>query len=279
MCLSPIALLVPPLIVPCYCCTIAVLLPQPLRVMADPTSLHREGAADRQNPTRTPARKPALLHEPFVSPEFGASAGLKRRPSRLNNGVVDGNDRGARALANLHGTGNTRPQAAPLYTVSAAGAEDTGGGLVAPLSVLSNSLLPGKRLAVTDAGCLSVASASATPLSPVAGMDGVHYNLKPDEVPPPQASRNQVEAKGALKPPLNSPRDLSPLVIEAACTWGQALGTILGQDVLHSGKAKPRTEMLPLAVRPTLTTTGLFPQIMTLRYGSLMCCEYLLTAA
>lgn len=244
--------------------------------MADPTSLHQEDGAERQHPIRAPARKPALLHEPFVSPEFGAGAGLKRLPSRLD-GVVDGNDRGGRALANFHGTGNTRPQAAPLYTVSAAGATDTGGVLVGPPSVLSDSLLQGKRLAaVAGAACLSAASASATPLSPVAGMKGVQYNLKPDEVPPPLAYRKQVEAKHALKAPLNSPQDLSPLVVEAGCTWGQEVGTILGQDALYSATVKPRTEMLPLAVRPTLTTTGLFPQIMTLRYSQYssnrMCC-------
>lgn len=269
MCGSSFPMLVHPLIAQC-CCAIAVLQPQPLAAMTDPASLYREEAAEAQNPTATTAHKPAPLHEPFVSPEFGASASLKRRSSRLNS-VVDGSDRGERPAMNFHGTGNTNPQTAPLYTVTATGAADAGGVLVGPQSVLSDSLLLRKRLAVSDAACLSVVgAASATPLNPIAGMNRVQYKLKTNEVTPPQASRNEVEVKRTLKSPLNSPRDMSPLVTEAACTWGQELGTILGQDVLHSARAKPRTEILSLAVRPALTTTGLFPQMMTLRYSRII---------
>lgn len=256
------------LFLPLCCCCATVLLPRPLTVMTDPASLYRAEAAEAaeaQNPTPTkPARR---LHEPFVSPEFGASAALKRRSSRLN-GVVDGNDGGERPAATFHGTGNTNPQAAPLYTVSAAGAADSGGMLVAPPSALSDSLLLGKRLDVADAACLSVVgSAAATPLNPIAGLNGSQYQPKTDKVPPPQVSRNQVEAKGTLKSPLTSPQDISPLVTEAACTWGQELGTILGQEVLHPATTKPRMEIMSLAGRPALTTTGLFPQMMTLRYS------------
>ncbi|CAN0159878.1 unnamed protein product, partial [Ectocarpus fasciculatus] len=111
--------------------------------------------------TRATRNKPSrVLHEPFVSPEFGASRATG--PSRLGGGP-DRSGRGEISPAEFRGDGNAidrrswqgqqalLPQAAPLYTVG------SGGGVVlAPPSTLSSSLLAGKTLEAVATGYTSV---------------------------------------------------------------------------------------------------------------------------
>lgn len=197
-----------------------------------------------------------------MSPEFGVSAG--QEPPQLNGGV-DVNGRGRSSATLRATTGDANDQAAPLYTVNAARA-DSDGALVARPSPLIDSVLLGKRVSVADAGRLSIGGSSLVPV----GLKGVRFHPKSDKVPPPYASNGQIEASGTMGSSLRSPRDVSPLVTDAVCTWGQELGTILGQAVLDSAPTASRKDMCCSSRRPGLTTTGLFPQIMILRYALLL---------
>jgi len=210
--------------------------------------------------TSPPPRKPTpvrRLHEPFVSPEFGAN----QISPRVDGGMGgDGPERPMTAARNSNNPHHLA--AAPLYTVNAACA-DSHGVLSAPPPALSGSLLLRKRLDVADAGRLSViGSASGNPLIPASlksmGFQPTSNNL------PPSAPGNVIEATGTVKAPPTSPRDLTPLVTEALCSWGQALRSILGQAVRESVTAERRLQVSS-ARGPSLMTTGLFPQTMTLR--------------
>jgi len=167
--------------------------------------------------TSPPPRKPTpvrRLHEPFVSPEFGAN----QISPRVDGGMGgDGPERPMTAARNSNNPHHLA--AAPLYTVNAACA-DSHGVLSAPPPALSGSL--------------------------------------------PSAPGNVIEATGTVKAPPTSPRDLTPLVTEALCSWGQALRSILGQAVRESVTAERRLQVSS-ARGPSLMTTGLFPQTMTLR--------------
>lgn len=213
-------------------------------------------------PTRNNAKTARRLHEPFVSPEFGASTA---KGSLQLNGVVDRNGRGGSSAA-VRITGDASDQAAPLYTVNTARA-DSGGALVARPSPLTDSVLLGKRMSVADAGSLSVSrSALGTALVPV-GLKGAQFKSKSDGVPQPYASSGKIESRSTVASPLRSPQDISPLVTDAVCTWGQDLGTVLGQAVLDSAPPASRKDACWPSNRTGLTTTGLFPQIMILRYA------------
>lgn len=194
-----------------------------------------------------------------MSPEFGAGAG--EGPPRLN-GVVGGNSGGRSSGTFLGSTGDAIDQAAPLYTVNAARAESDI-AIVARSSPLTDSMLLGKRMTVADAGCLSVGALAATTARVPVGFKGVHP--KPDKVPPPRVPSGQIEASGVVASPLRSPEDVSPLVTDAICTWGQELRTILGQTLPHSASPASRKDVCCSSRRPGLTTTGHFPQIMILR--------------
>lgn len=225
-------------------------------MVTDPASSPDPTAATSLPSSRNP-KTARRLHEPFVSPEFGASAG--QGPPRLSGGVG-----GALRAA----TGDARDQAAPLYTVNVARANSDDGALVAHPSPLTDSLLLGKRMSVADAGCLSVGGpASGTALVPV-GLKGVQFHPKSDKVPPPHASKfsGEIKARSTMVPPRRSSQDISSLVTGSLCTWGQELGTILGQAVLESSPPAPGKDVCYSPRRPGLTTSGLFPQIMILRY-------------
>lgn len=224
-------------------------------MVTDPVSLDPTAAT-----TLPPSRNPKTarrLHEPFVSPEFGASAG---QGSPRIIGGVDGNGQGRSSATSR--SGDVTSQAAPLYTVNAARA-DGDGALVARPSPFTQSLLLGKRMSVADAGRLSVGgSALGTAL---VGLKGVALQSKSDKVPPPYAPYGQVEARNSMASPLRSPQDVSSLVTDAVCTWGQELGTVLGQAVLDSAPHAPRRDEWRPSSQAGLTTTGLFPQIMILK--------------
>ncbi|CAM9123673.1 unnamed protein product [Ectocarpus sp. 13 AM-2016] len=231
--------------------------------------------------SRATRNKPSrVLHEPFVSPEFGASRATG--PSRLGGGP-DSSDRGEISPAEFRGDGDTidrrswqgqqalLPQAAPLYTVSATSVAGSGGGVVsAPPSALSNSMLPGKRLEAVVAGYTSVVGPpSARRSAPAAGSQEVQFQTKSDKTPSPYPSSREIEVEGTLNTSLDPPQDLSPFVTEATCTWGQELGAIVGQAVNDSSRtANRRLGIQSSGGQPTLTTTGLFPQMMTLRFSS-----------
>lgn len=227
------------------------------RKMVTETAVSPSSEARSQNPNPM-VRKPSFsLHEPFVSPEFDAR--FQSRSSRLDSSV-DRSDRGERIQGTFNGNDATSslrrqeaplPQAAPLYTVSAAGV--SGSLLVAPAAAISDALLLGKGPTV----------AGPTSNHETPGLKEVHFQPKSHKISLSHEASHQVKAERAPQPPLSSPRDVSPLVAEAICTWGEELGTILGQDERDSISAKPRTGM-PRG-RPMLTTTGLLPQIMTLR--------------
>lgn len=228
--------------------------------------------------TRATRKKPSrVLHEPFVSPEFGASR--VTAPSRIGGGP-ESSDRGEMSTAEFRGDGDAidgcswqrqqalLPQAAPLYTVSSTSVAGSGGGLVlAPPPSLSNSLLPGKRLEAVASGYTSVVGPpSARRVAPAAGSKEVQFQTKSDKTPSPYPSSRGSEVEETPSPSLDLPRDLSPFVAEATCTWGQELGAIVGLAVSDS----PHMANRPLGIsssggQPTLTTTGLFPQMMTLR--------------
>lgn len=220
-------------------------------MVTDPAPLDPSPAATSLPPSRNP-KTARRLHEPFVSPEFGVIAG--RGSPRLSGGV----DRDGRGIS------PATDQAAPLYTVNAA-RPDSSLALIARPSPLTDSLLLGKRTSVADARGLSVgSSASGTPLVPV-GFKEMQFQSKSDKVPPPQGSCGQIEASSTMASPMRSPQDVSPLVTDAVCTWGQELGTILGQAVFDSAAPAPQKDACCPSHRPGLATTGLFPQIMILR--------------
>ena len=230
-------------------------------MVTDPASLDSATVATSLPPSRN-SKTSRRLHEPFVSREFGASAG---KGSLQLNGVVDRNSQGrsSTALA-LRTTGDASDQAAPLYTVNAV-RTDSGGALVARPSPLTDSVLLGKRMSVAEAGCLSVGgSALGTALVP-AGLKGAQFKSKPNDAP--CTSSGQIEARSTMASPLRSPQDISSLVTDAVCTWGQELGTVLGQAALDSAPPSSRQDGCWSSNRPGLTTTGLFPHTMILRYA------------
>lgn len=228
--------------------------------------------------SRATRNKPSrILHEPFVSPEFGASRATG--PSRLGGGP-DSSGLGEISPAEFREDGDAidrrswqgqealLPQAAPLYTVSATSAAGSGGGVVlAPHSALSNSLLPGKRLEAVATGYTSVVGPpSARRLAPAAGSTEVQFQTKSDKTPSPYPSSRGIEVEETPNTSLDPPQDLSPFVTEATCTWGQELGAIVGQAVSdYSHVVNRRLGISSSGGQPTLTTTGLFPQMMTLR--------------
>lgn len=225
------------------------------------------------------------LHEPFVSPEF---AGGMERTVRTSDRSGQLGENGARFPRDIDSNNNSvnshmphpevpPPQAAPLYTVRAGdGSSYNSGVSVAPPRALSDSPLLVKKLTAA-AGCsLVIGSSNAT--APPA-LDGVlkavrggpeqtqDFLFKPNKV----TRSGQVGQEGdRVKPPLSiTPRDLSPLVTGAVCTWGQELAKILGRHVIDSAisSAGDRRVVSPntdgrLSV---LTTTGNFPQTMQLR--------------
>lgn len=213
------------------------------------------GATSPPNRKPLPARR---LHEPFVSPEFGAN----RISPRLED-AMGGNDPEqptGTGPGTVRDAGDVHRVAAPLYTVNAARA-DNHSVLSVPPPVLSDSLLLRKRLDVADAGRLSVVGlASGNPLIP-ASLKSMGFQPKFSNVPPPSAPSNLTDSTSVVE----SPRDMSPLVTEALCSWGQAVGPIVGQAVFESFKAERRDGVHPSSRGPSLTTTGLFPQMMTLR--------------
>ncbi|CAN0159945.1 unnamed protein product, partial [Ectocarpus fasciculatus] len=87
--------------------------------------------------------------------------------------------------------------------------------------------------------------------------------------PYPSSTNGGIELEETPNPSLDPPGDLSPFVTEATCTWGQELGAIVGQAVSGSSDmANRRSGISSSGGQPTLTTTGLFPQMMTLRFSS-----------
>lgn len=235
-------------------------------MVTDPASLDSKAVATSFLSSLNP-KTARRLHEPFVSPEFGASAG---QGSPRLCGSIDGNGRGRPSVV-LRTTGDASDQAAPLYTVNA-GRAARDGALIARPSPLTESLLLGKRMSPADVDRLSVGGSASGPALVPVGLKGVQFQPKPDKVPPPYASSGPIETSGTMAPPLRSPQDLSPLVTDAVCTWGQELGTVLGQAVLEAAPPAPRKGACCSSIRAGLITTGLFPQKMTLRYARVFGC-------
>lgn len=243
-------------------------------------------------------RRPPRLHEPFVSPEFAGDMG---RATRLDADVSrrDGGDDGdgLTSTASIrHDVGDLNPwweqpegqllpaQAAPLYTVHAgagAGAGATQNAfnrdvLVALPSPLPPSVKLAKRLAVAAAGCLSVVKSSAIVTDDKAAAKKTDQRQRQAEVRfkssenAPPSTLLQAEAGSGVPPQQQSRgpcQDLSSLVTEATCSWGQELGQILGQAVpdLAAAAVGLSTAMCSSSGPLALTTTGLFPQTMHLR--------------
>lgn len=149
------------------------------------------------------------------------------------------------------------PQAAPLYTVCSTVSESdvSTPPLVGELS---------KRPAIPSADMSSVIVPSSivekanNELAQIDTRDGSgSISLLRSTFEQQRYSRVKQQETSNLKPHLRSCGDLSPYVSEATCTWGQDLGLIMGQGVgrlrIHDG--------------PVLTTTGIFPQSMRLRYN------------
>lgn len=234
----------------------------------DRASPHQEkvespSSQETKCPTPAAGHRPPRLHEPFVSPEFAqrtesrglTNAGAARPGVGIDTIRLPGNPR--------WGQPEAAPQTAPLYTVS--GGASNIGIIVPPPASLPDSLLLTKRLAVMTAGCSSVVgSASVTGDIVLKGVEKGHHEHRESvaKASPGTSSQDEAETSRTAPP---SPRDLSPLVIETFCTWGQKLDTILGQAALEPASADPRTAVPSSGGRPTLTTTGLFPHTMQLR--------------
>ena len=225
-------------------------------------------------------RRPPRLHEPFVSPEF--AEGLVRA-TRLDADVSRGSDGDANSWWQQPEGGQLTPQAAPLYTVRAgdgATRSPSNSDVLAALpSPLAPSLKLSKRLAVTAAGCSSVAKSAAINGTAVSkGTDETRraecrlqsaaVKALPNTLLPEVETESVMPQQQSRAPS----KDLSSLVTEATCSWGQELGEILGQAVpdfaasaVDSGRT---TAMSSSLARLGLMTTGLFPQTMHLRCDS-----------
>lgn len=249
-------------------------------------------------------RLPPRLHAPFVSPEFAGGLGratrldadVSRHYSRADGGddgrvpstgmgiIRDYNDRANRNSwwEQQPESGDqltTPPQAAPLYTVRAGDGRtrrpSNSDVLVALPSPLPPSLKLAKRLAVN--GMMSV-------LQETDDSQQAEFRLKSAAAAvnaPSNTLLLEGEAESATpqQQPRNPCKDLSPFVTEATCSWGQELGTILGQAVpdcaataggaFGSGTNTSTPAMMSSSLsRLGLTTTGLFPQTMHLRCDS-----------
>lgn len=207
------------------------------------------------------------LHGDFVSHDIAQSLGTTESmkihaPSQIDGAISCRNDsqpqRHNDSIVRDPWSGQSEallPQVAPLYTVCSVVSE----------SDVSTRPLVGKlskRLAATatDFSPAIVPSSIVEKTNDkLARIDarGEGGSLLKSAFKQQRASRVKQEETSNPKPHLVSCGDLSPYVSEATCTWGQDLGLIMGQGVgrlrIHGG--------------PVLTTTGIFPQSMRLRYN------------
>lgn len=255
-----------------------------------PVPRHPEKLVGNQTPptTANPAQQPltrSRLHEPFVSPEFTEATD---RPGEPHHGS-------SRLLITDSAPWRVRPeapplqQAAPLYTVRAGGGSDRGGGVVLPISANNpDSIALTKRLALSVVGSCSVKSspnsesrASNRAIAPCFGTAGVlnalgrekqEYRSKPKPAPTRDCTVTRPAIDGDLDNVARSQRqtmaeDLSPFVEKTSCTWGEDIGSVVGQHIFPSAGASDRVKMLKTSRnRSAVVTTGMFPQTIQLRY-------------
>lgn len=249
---------------------------------------HPEKLVGNQTPPTTanpaqPSTRPRL-HEPFVSPEFAEATD---RPSEPHHGS-------SRLLTTDSAPWRVRPdapppqQAAPLCTVRAGAGSDRG-VLVLPTSANNpDSVALTKRLALPAAGNTSVKSlpssepkASSRAVAPCFGAGGVLNGLGLEQQegrfkPKPAPTRDSIvtgaaidgEIKNIARPQRQTPaEDLSPFVEQSSCTWGDDIGSVVGQHVFPSIGASATIEAVKRSRgRSAVVTTGMFPQTIQLRY-------------
>lgn len=148
------------------------------------------------------------------------------------------------------------PQAAPLYTVCSTVFESDASTppLVGKLSKRPAATFADFSPAIVPS---SIVEKTNSKLARIDARDEGGSLLKSMFEQQRSSRVKQEEETSSLKPHLVSCGDLSPYVSEATCTWGQDLGLIMGQGIGH----------LRIHDGPVLTTTGIFPQSMRLRYS------------